>query len=67
LLAEAPASQPKFTKSFGNSVFEGEGDAFLRKRIKEMHAHRSLNITPENREGTIPMCEGGAFEGISLH
>jgi hypothetical protein len=38
----------KFTKSFGNPSFEGEGDAFLRESAKEMRAHGSLNTTPKN-------------------
>jgi hypothetical protein len=67
MFTEAPASQPKLTEGFGHHVFEGEDDAFLWKRIKETHVHRSLNITPENCASPIPMWEGDAFGRISPH
>jgi hypothetical protein len=35
MLIEALAPPPKLPKIFGNPSFEGEGDAFLRERIKE--------------------------------
>jgi hypothetical protein len=37
MLAEAPTPQPNLIKSFGDHAFEGEGDAFSRK--KKMYTH----------------------------
>jgi hypothetical protein len=48
-------------------MFEGEGDTFLSKGSKEMHARQSPSITQENDEGPIPMREGDAFGGINPH
>jgi hypothetical protein len=32
VLTEASVPQPKLAKGFGNHAFEGEGDAFVRKK-----------------------------------
>jgi hypothetical protein len=68
MFTEAPVPQLELTKSFGHHTFKDEGDPFSRKRIKGMHVHRSLNTTPENRIGPIPMCDAGAFgESICIN
>jgi hypothetical protein len=43
----------KLAKNSGNPAFKGEGNVFLSEQAKETCAHRSLNITPKNYEGTI--------------
>jgi hypothetical protein len=59
--AKTLASHQKHATGFDHRAFEGEGDAFMRKRFKETHTCRRLNITLENSEGPILMREGDIF------
>jgi hypothetical protein len=49
MFTEAPAPQPKLSKSFDHCVFKGEGDAFPRKNNKA-HGCRTLSTATETTE-----------------
>jgi hypothetical protein len=65
--AKTLALHLRFARGFGHRVIEGEGVTFSRKRLRETHARRSLNIMLENSEGLIPMREGDTFGEINPH